>query len=230
MHRYLFLVITLVFLTNSSAWAVAFSADMVTKVIVLERSKIYYQNADTYRSEAMGIINIVNAPMLYQLVPETKKYTAQKLEDTQKDNPMGSYGDMMAFIKKNKMKKSGKETIQGYKCVIYEGSVQYAEEHPPAPMKIWYAKKLENMIKQEITLGAPMGNIVTLLENIKIGKQEASLFELPEGYTKVDSLDLAMGMGAFKMPSMGGEEGKMPSPEDMEKMMQQIQEMMQQKQ
>lgn len=230
MHRYLLLTVTLILMTSSSVWAVAFSADMVTKVIVQQSSKIYFQNADTYRSEAMGVINIVNGQMAYQLVKETKKYTAQKLEDLHKENPMGFYGDMMAFIKNNKMNKIGKETIQGYKCIIYEGSVQFDKEHPPAPMKIWYAKKLENMIKQEVTLGPPMGNIVTSLENIKTGKQKASLFELPEGYTQVDSLEQAMGMGAFKMPSMGGKEGEMPSPEDMEKMMKQMQEMMKKQQ
>lgn len=228
MYRYLLLAITMIFMSNTSVWAVAFSADMVTKAIIQEKSKIHYQNADTFRTEAMGIINIVNAPMTYQLVPATKKYTAQKLEEVKENSPMGSYGDMKTFIEKNKMKKTGKETLQGYKCIIYEGSVKFSEQHPPAPMKIWYAKKLDNMIKQEVSMGPPMGSVVNALENIKIGKQDPSLFELPEGYVKVDSLEQAMGMGSFQMPSMGSGEGKMPSPEEMEKMMQQMQEMMKQ--
>ena len=70
------------------------------------------------------------------------------------------------------MKKIGKEKVQGYKCTIYEGDMQFSPQQPSMHMKIWYSDKLKNMLKQEATFPAPMGQIVTYLENIKTGKQK----------------------------------------------------------
>jgi hypothetical protein len=93
-------------------------------------------------------------------------------------------------------------------------------------MKLWYSTKLDYPVKTEMQLPAPMsGTSVSILENIKVGKQPASLFEIPAGYTEAASMQEAMGLGGFSMPSGEGAE-EMPSQEQMDQMMQMMQEMM----
>jgi hypothetical protein len=228
MQRVLLLASIWIF-TCSPVLAVEFSADIVTQGFVESRGKIYFKNIELHRSEGMGMINITKSPAVYQLVTDTKKYTVQNLDDQQQENPMGDFGNIKELVEKNNLKEIGKETIEGFPCVIYAGKVKI-DDAPPVPMKIWYSEKLEVPVKQEMTLGAPMGKIVSLLNNIKIGKQNSSLFDIPPGYEKVNSMEEAMGMGNFQMPAMGGESGQGPSEEDMQKMMEKMEQMMRKQQ
>lgn len=229
MKRIFWMILFVTFVITSSALAASFSADTVMEMNEPTMGKMYYQNSKIYRSDAMGMISIVNGPLVYSIVTDTKKYVVMELDDLRKENPMSAWGDAMEMIKSNKMKKIGKEKVQGYKCTIYEGDMQIAPEKPLMHLKIWYSEKLKNMLKQEATMPAPFGKMVTYLKNIKTGKQDSSLFEVPPGYSKVDGMAEAMGIGAmdnFKIPSMGGEGEEMPSKEDMKKMMEQMQDMM----
>ncbi len=214
----------------STALTVEFSADIFTQGFGEDRGKLYFKDNETHRSEILGIINITKAPSVYQLFTDTKKYTVQSLTDLRKQNPMGDYGSFKEMIKKNNLKKVGKEKLEGYKCNIYEGQVNINADQPPVPIKIWYSKKLKVPVKQEMTLAAPMGKIVSLMSNIKTGKQDPALFEIPAGYEKVSSTEEAMGIGNFQLPSMGGNSGQTPSEEDMKKMMEQMQKLMKQQQ
>jgi hypothetical protein len=229
MQRVLLFVSICIF-TCSPVLAVEFSADIVTQGFVESRGKIYFKDIELHRSEGLGMINITKSPVVYQLVTDTKKYTVQNLDDQRKENPMGDFGNIKEMVEKNNLKETGKEKIEGFPCVIYEGKVKIDDEAPPVPMKIWYSEKLEVPVKQEMTLGAPMGKIVSLLNNIKIGKQNSSLFDIPPGYEKVNSMEEAMGMGNFQMPAMGGESGQGPSEEDMKKMMEKMEQMMREQQ
>jgi len=195
------------------------------------RGKIYYKNDTTHRSEAMGMIHITKDPYVYTLVENTKKYTVQNLDELRKQNPMADYGNIEKMITRNNLRKIGTEELQGYKCVIYEGQIDIGTEHPPVPTKIWYSKKLQIPVRHEMEMDPPMGKIVTQLENITREKLESSLFDIPAGYEQVNSMQEAMGMGSFQMPSMGNQEnGQAPSAEDMEQMMEQMQDMMKQMQ
>lgn len=221
------LLVSICIFSCSSVLAVEFSADIVTQGFVENRGKIYFKNIEMHRSEGMGMINITKSPVVYQLVTDTKRYTVQNLDEQRMGNPMGDFGNFQEMVEKNNLKETGKEKIEGFPCVIYSGKVKIHDAEPPVPMKIWYSEKLEVPVKQEMTLGAPMGKIVSLLNNIKIGKQNSSLFDIPPGYEKVNSMEEAMGMGNFQMPAMGGENGQGPSEEDMKKMMEKMEQMMQ---
>ncbi|MCP3892020.1 MAG: DUF4412 domain-containing protein [Desulfobulbaceae bacterium] len=226
MSRIYFIVIGLILITCTSGQAVEFSAEMVTEMNGQMRGDMYYKDSRTYRSESMGIISIVTKGKVYMLVTETRKYTVSTLDELQKDSPMAGWGDAMTIVKQNQMKKIGSEKIQGYRCDIYQGNITFSSEHPPMEMKFWYAKKLNNMLKQEAKMGPPVGTIRSYVENIKVGKQDSKLFKVPEGFTKVDSMVEAMGMPSMEMPPMGAKQGEMPSEEDMKKMMEQMQNMM----
>ncbi len=216
-------------MVSSTALAVSFSADSITPMMGGQSpvmGKLYYKDSNTYRSEAMGIVSIIKDSFVYSLVTDTKKYTVQSLTEMREQGDGKLWGDATEMVKNNKMKKVGKEKFQGYKCIIYEGDISSTEDASPLHIKLWYSKKLENMLKQEMTLPAPMGKITSHLENIKIGKQDSNLFEIPSGYTKVADMSEAMGFGNFTMPAQGEGKNQIPSEEDMKKMMDQMQNMM----
>ncbi len=196
MRKIVFTVLALCFILISPVQAVEFSADQVTMMAGEMKGKIYYRNTTTHRNETMGMIMILKYPSMYQIFSDTKKYMVLNMEEAlnKSKNPMAglSYEEI---IKKNNMKKVGSETIQNFDCIIYEGDFSFSEKVPPMHMKIWYSEKLEYALKTDMTLAAPMGTISSYLENIKIEKQADALFEISSEYTKVDTIQEAMGMG-----------------------------------
>jgi len=208
-----------------------FSADMVTEITGnKDRGRIYFKNSDTSRTEIMGIINISRRPLVYQLFKDTKKYCVTDISQEDKKNTMADVRTIEEWIKKNELKKIGTEKIAGYNCTIYQGDVKYTEDQPAYPTKIWHSKELEYPVKTESTLPEPMGKVLNYLENIKLGKQPASLFDIPSNYTKADTIQEAMGMMNINAPflkqgSTENSQQKMPSMEDTEKVMKQMQEM-----
>lgn len=218
----------------SFAAAAEFSADMITETPMGRNSgKIFYQDTDTSRTEMMGIINIMKYPDMYQLVEETRKYVVSDLEELSRENPSSNIRDFDRFVKENDFKKTGSETLQGYKCDIYEGRIDSSPEPGQEPasvfMKLWYSRDLDFSLKTESTLPPPMGKVVSFIENINKGRQPSGLFEIPPGYTRVETLQEAMGMGTgFSMPEGldGMTSEDMPSPEEMQEMIEKMQEMM----
>ncbi len=229
----------ILFITAIAAGLLAaeFSADMISQMITGKMSgKIYYKNPDVTRNDMMGMISITKRPMVYQIFTNTKKYHVSNIDEIKDENPVAAAGDFKSWIKANNMKKIGKESLSGYKCQIYEGTLQTPQSQPPTHMKLWYSKKLNYPVKTEITLPPPMGKMTTHLENIKVGRLDQSLFVIPEGYTEVASMAEAVGMpdfGALMNNSLGGDGeasggNAMPSKEEMEEMMEKMQEMMKQ--
>ena len=212
----------------SMAVGAEFSADMITHTPMgKEPGKIYYKNSDISRTEMMGMTNIMKYPQVYQIVDETKKYVVTDLDELSKEHPVASIRDFEQFVKENNFRKSGTENLQGYRCEIYEGEVKFSpeagQELMSIFMKLWYSRELDYPLRTESTLPPPMGGkVVSYLENITKGKQSDSLFQIPPDYTRVQSIQEAMGMPG--MPSIG----EMPSPEQMEDMMEMMQKMMEQ--
>ena len=225
------LVLSLLFLA-SFVNAAEFSADMSIETLVGPQSgKLYHKNSDISRADIMGMINIMKHPYVYQVFEGTKKYVVMDLDELSKDNPAANIRDFNKFVKENSFKKVGSEILQGYKCDIWEGvlniSPEPGEMPMTVPMKLWYSKELDYPIRTESTLPPLMGGkSVSSLENIRKDRQAASLFEIPSGYSEVESVSEAMGYGP--MPSMPGSGGSMPSPEEMEQMMRMMQEMIKQ--
>jgi hypothetical protein len=217
--------VCLVFATGVSAEE--FSADINSVMAgMTTTSKIYYKDFKTSRTEAMGMVVISKGDSAYQIFDDTKKYVVMDGEELKQQNPMADSGSFEEYIKNSDMKKSGSESVSGYKCDVYEGKITYVSGQPAMESKIWYSPKLDYAIKSETQLPAPMsGTAVSTLVNIKTGKQPKSLFEVPAGYDQADSMQEAMGMGGFPSPS-GSDSDGMPSQEQMDQMMQMMQEAM----
>jgi len=199
MKKIIFTILALHFVWVSTLTAIEFSADEISVMGVEMKGKIYYKNITTHRNESMGMIRILKYPTMYQMFIDTKKYIVLDMEETlnKSKNPMAGMS-FEEIIKKNNMKNMGTETVKGFDCIIYEGDFVFSEKVPPTHMKIWYSKKLEYALKMDMSLPAPMGTMSSHLENIKIEKQADSLFEIPTGYTKVNTIQEAMGIPNFK--------------------------------
>jgi len=214
-------VILNLFLT-AGAFSAQFSSDMVMESMAgTSRGKIYFKDDNTSRTEMMGMISIFKRPLVYQLFPQTQKYVVTNIEEISKKNPGADAASFREWIHKNKMKKVGSETVQGYQCDIFEGDVSVADDQPPVHMKIWHTPKLGYPLRQESALPPPAGNISSRLENIRVENQPEDLFKIPAGYVKAKSMEEAMGFGG--MPQMGqGPKGQAPSQKELEKMMKEI--------
>ncbi|MFO7988046.1 MAG: hypothetical protein ACQEQ5_10570 [Thermodesulfobacteriota bacterium] len=201
-----------------------FSADIVTDMHTGSvNGKIYFKNTQLNRSDMMGMINIVKYPDVYQLFTGTKKYHVSNVTELETDDPMAGITDFEAWATENDLKKTGTESLEGFACDIYEGTIEIDEETgETAPMKIWLSRKLQYPLKTETLMPAPVGSVVSVVKNIETGKQAAHLFEIPEDYTQADTMEQAMGMPDMSQFS----EGQMPTGEQMENMMKQVQEMM----
>ncbi|MFO7912042.1 MAG: DUF4412 domain-containing protein [Desulfotignum sp.] len=212
------------FFTAPAVQAEEFSADMVTEMDTGGVSgKLYFKSNQVNRNEIMGMITIMNRPHVYQVFTSTKKYHVTDVTELEKENPMAGAADFHAWAKENNMKKTGTETIEGFACDIYEGTIVIDKKTgQTTPMKFWLSRKLQYPIKTRSVMPPPVGTVMSHLKNIKTGKQPAHLFKVPEGYTKAASMEQAMGMPDMEQFS----EGQMPTAEEMDGMMKQVQEMM----
>jgi hypothetical protein len=229
MIRSLISAVILSLFLATGAISAEFSADMVMEGMGGTNSgKIYFKSDDMSRTEMMGMISIFKRPLKYQLFPDTQKYVVQNIDEVSKKNPAADAANFKQWIDKNNLKKTGSETVQGYKCDIFEGDVKFVADQPPVHMKIWHTRKLGYPVRQESTLPPPAGNISSHLENIKLASQDSSLFEIPAGYAQAKDVQEAMGLGA--MPSFGdGGKGQAPSQEEVQKMMKEMMKRMEKK-
>jgi outer membrane lipoprotein-sorting protein len=79
------------------------------------------------------------------------------------------------------VKKLGKEKVQGFTCIKY--LVTY---HDPNAGKstIWVSEKLNYPLK--IYSESPQDTVTITYYDVVIGKVDPSLFEIPDGYEKMD--------------------------------------------
>ena len=120
---------------------------------------------------------------------------------------MPSFHDSDVVIDK---KKIGSETIDGHPCIKYD-AVIYHKDRPQEKFKalVWEAQDLGGLaIRNEMTIpegkamGKAGGKMVSEMKEIKVGGASASMFEVPAGYKKVNSMAEVMGMGQGNMPEM----------------------------
>ncbi len=199
----------------SSAWAASpdnYTATLVMEGISMPMAKLKNKTRmENPMMRGMVTISDLESGKVVIYSTETRTYT----EETQKEK-MPSIDDPRAVVDK---KKIGTEKIDGHPCIKYD-AVIYLKDRPSEKHKatIWEAQDLGGLvIRQEATMPPGMGmggkeKVVMELKDIKVGTAKASMFEIPKGYRKVDSM----------MEMMG-------APAGMEKQMQQIEEMMKRK-
>lgn len=154
--------------------------EMVSKV---------YRSGQKERKEMDGSI-IISRPdkkVVWMLMPESKTYMESKITDGKKD------GKDERMDIKMETEVMGEETIKGMKTTKRK-AVFTASDGSKFGGFSWVTKE-GIVVKQHIVAktGEDKLHMKIELKNLKIGKQDPKLFEIPDGYQK---------MSAFGMPSM----------------------------
>jgi hypothetical protein len=142
--------------------------------------------------EKMIMIMRRDKKMAWSLMPSESMYMEMKLSD-----PKVSKDDLSNYDVEQTM--VGPETINGVKTT--KSKIIMKEKKPNGAKMggFWWMTKENIMMKLDV-ISVDKGKKDRMkmeLDNLKIGKQDASLFEVPSGYTKMD-------MGGMGKMMMGG--------------------------
>jgi hypothetical protein len=117
----------------------------------------------------------------YVLTPETKTYIKMKVETDGKGFRPENFTSMHSGDLKADVKKEGREEVNGYGCDKY---VITYENVQMGSMTQWFADDLNYPVRI-VFKSDMMGEVVQELQNIRPGNVDASLFDLPAGYTEM---------------------------------------------
>lgn len=195
-----------------------------------------YQSGDKVRQEvSMGgmqqiIINRRDKKMVWMIMPAQKTY----MEFNADDPKMGKKEDFQNFWKNHdaKLEKIGKEDVNGVETTHSKVSIASATPDGHGfSGEVWLTK--DNVPMRMKTSPTSGGEVVMELKNLKVGKQDPSLFEVPQGYNKMEMPDLSGMAGAMQQSggaqAPAGSKAQM-SPEQMKQLQEQIKKQMEQMQ
>jgi len=196
-----------------------------------------YQSGEKSRQEvSMGgmqqtIINRRDKKVVWMIMPAQKTY----MEFNADDPKMGKKEDFQNFWKSHdaKLEKIGKEDVNGVETTHSKVTIASATPDGHAfSGEVWLTK--DNIPMRMKTSPSSGGEVVMELSNLKVGKQDPSLFEVPEGYNKMQMPDLSGMAGAMQGAggAQGGAAGKAPqmTPEQMKQLQEQLKKQMEQMQ
>lgn len=163
--------------------AADFSADVITKASGKTMSGKIFVSGDNVRMEFAEMITIARADkkIVWMLMPDQKMYMEQAIDPK---TTMSTKENVDGEIER---KFIANETIGGRSAKKYR--IRYKNQSGSGEIYQWIADGVTMPVKT----AAVDGSWSTELKNVKVGRQEASLFELPKGYKK------------FSMGSMAGE-------------------------
>lgn len=160
--------------------ALDFSADTVVRDAQGRKfTGKFYRSGKKTRDEIVNrgqtLVKIARADkhVLWSLLPSRMIYT----EKTVKGQTSGNAKKM---ILASGFKSAGKERVNGYTCSKFT-SVRRGKS--TASDTVWYSDKLDYVLRWEIKTGSKVTRIE--YRNIREGKPDSSLFEIPTGYKKV---------------------------------------------
>jgi hypothetical protein len=170
--------------TSGAVFPAAKVADYSTNMVILEDGQVVesmklYVSGQKSRTEGlMGgeMIGIVRRDrgVSYSLYPNKRVYTERVLSASQPGQPDLSTLDLDKLKRVN----LGRETVLGYACTKMRVTVGNMPNGQPLNATVWVADNLGLPIRLE-TMGIVQEN-----RNLAIAPQRASLFEIPDGYTK----------------------------------------------
>jgi len=202
-HMVLVLFMASVILSGMAAFAAPpenFTATMVSQGMEMPMARMGTKS----RVENPGMKGVVTIALgdtkkTIMMNTTTKTYHEQSTQEREQMPTM--YDPDVVFEKK----KVGNETIDGHPCVKYD-AVFYRKSKPDEKHKttIWEAQDLKDFpIQMEISAQpnpkypGSGGKMIMKYKDVKLGAATASMFEVPSGYTKVNSAQEVMGFGGM---------------------------------
>jgi outer membrane lipoprotein-sorting protein len=178
---------TIFLLLASLAQAAEFSAKVITKAGGMEMPGKMYIKGEKARNEVQmaghSTVQIMrpDKKVVWVIMPQQKAYMEMSFTQDHEQKML-----KISEQAKANMKKIGTETVNGYECDKYETTMGSEGKSPK--QYIWVALKLGVPIK----MVTEDGSMSLEYKDIKPEKLEDSLFELPQGYRKMQ-IPLPMG-------------------------------------
>lgn len=175
-----------------------YTAKMMVRGTVMPMAKMGTKTRVEHAAQGLVTITLQDAKKVIMMSTANQAYLEHPLQDQRP-----SIQDPNTVVEK---KKIGSETIDGHPCTKYD-AVYYFKDKPAEKYKatIWEANDLGGLvIKTEMTVPEDKGGggpIVTELNDVKVNAANASLFEVPANYKKVNNMMELMG-GMDKMKDM----------------------------
>ena len=138
--------------------------------------------------ESAQVVTIMrlDKKLMWTLMPSDKKYMENNFSEQQGKRGKGDYRECDV-----KQTDAGKETVNGFPTRKMTMEISCPGDDKQTGT-IWLTKENILMRMEASKAGAPKKDVIRIeLKNLKIGKQDAALFEIPAGYTKME------------MPSLG---------------------------
>lgn len=147
---------------------------------------------------SMIIIDRRDLGVSWQLFPKSKKYIENKtVTDPSEGMPTMNLHDII-YSGDYKMEKVGTEEVNGYECDKY---ILNPNTPTLSNITIWSAKKLDGVIIKTLVEMSEGSSMTNELFNVKAGRPDASLFEVPGDYMKATEAEIGMLM----MQEMSGQ-------------------------
>jgi hypothetical protein len=177
-----------------------FTATMVSSGMEMPMAKMGTKSrVENPAMKGLVTITLADAKKTIMLNVAGQTYYEQPIQNQERTPNI--YDADMVFDKK----KVGTDTIDGHPCIKYD-AVFYRKSQPEEKYKatIWEAQDLKDFnIQSEITVPSNPkypgsgGKMVMKFKDIKLGAATASMFEVPGGYKKVNSVQEVMGFGGI---------------------------------
>ena len=132
------------------------------------------------KGEAVTIMRM-DKKVMWMLMPAQKQYMEHSFSESQGKSTKGDYRECDV-----KQTEAGSETVNGFptRKMTMEISCPNKEKHNGT---IWLTKENIPMKMEASKAGASKKDVVRIeLKNLKIGKQDPALFEIPAGYAKME--------------------------------------------
>ncbi len=157
---------------------------------------------DLSTPHALSTIIDITTKKVWNIMPAQKMVMVMDVSHAQIKSPTCGTQNIDGCLKNLGFKKTGSETVDGHRCIVYSGSA--GARGKEVPVKIWRPTDLKEvmMVKQEIQQG-PGQTIETHLTNIKSVPQPASYFTVPAGYRTMDMTGLMNQMMKSANPFKG---------------------------
>jgi len=178
-----------------------YTARMVMREMAMPMARMGHKmRVENPMMQGMVTIHLTDEKKMMMMSTANKTYMEQALQE---ETRTPSLDDPRVVIEK---KKIGSETIDGHPCIKYD-AVFYLKDKPAEKYKatLWEAQDLgglvirnETIVPENMRKGGE-GKMVTELKDIKVGAANASMFEVPQGYRKVNNMmELMGGMGGME--------------------------------
>ena len=127
----------------------------------------------------MTFLADMSSKKAWTLIHGAKLLMATDISKFQAQAPMCTTDNIDECLAKKGFKKTGSETIDGHPCTIYD------DKHT----KLWRPNDLKEVPSlKTLVIQSPGKVIETYITEVKVGKQDATVFEVPADYHKMDGL------------------------------------------